>query len=90
MDILAGAQALLETLDSVTPGATPPDFDAWALHATRVLGRTVRRDDSSCRILAEARIGEHSIVRFGADRGNPESDTVVNRLSGRWPARPCM
>ncbi|WP_420611683.1 PucR family transcriptional regulator [Candidatus Spongiisocius sp.] len=77
VDILAGAQTLLEALDSVTPGDTPPDFDAWAQHATRVLGRTVRRDDPDCRILAEARIGEHPVVRFGADRGNPGSDTVV-------------
>lgn len=78
VDTLAGAQALLETLDGVTPRAAPPDFDAWAQHATRVLGRTVRRDDPGCPILAEARIGEHPVVRFGADQGNPESDTVVD------------
>lgn len=77
VDILAGAQTLMETLDGVTPGDTPPDFDAWARHATRVVGRTVRRDDPGCTIIAEARIGEHSVVRFGTDGGNPESDTVV-------------
>ena len=77
MDVVAGAQTLLEDLDSVAPGSSPADFDAWARRAGRLLSRAVRCNDPSAEILSEARIGEVSVVRFGADRAGAESDTVV-------------